>query len=126
MHNKEVILSKFEYVSQHVLQIKEYTKSIKNSDDYEISFEGVTLFDATMMRLQALGENLKQIELKAPEFLERHSEIDWEKIIRFRDFISHHYEKLESEIIFEICTVFIPKLELVINAIILEITNQNN
>ena len=126
MHNKEVILSKFEYVSQHVLQIKEYTKSIKNSDDYEISFEGVTLFDATMMWLQALGENLKQIELKAPELLERHSEIDWEKIIRFRDFISHHYEKLESEIIFEICTVFIPKLELVINAIILEITNQNN
>ena len=125
MHNKEVILSKFEYVSQHVLQIKEYTKSIKNSDDYEISFEGVTLFDATMMRLQALGENLKQIELKAPEFLERHSEIDWEKIIRFRDFISHHYEKLESEIIFEICTVFIPKLEIAIDAIILEIKNQN-
>ena len=126
MHNKEVILSKLEYVAQHVLQIKEYTKSIKNSDDYEISFEGITLFDATMMRLQALGENLKQIELKAPELFEQHLEIDWEKIIRFRDFISHHYEKLESEIIFEICTVFIPKLELVINAIILEIKNQNN
>ena len=55
MHNKEVILSKLEYVAQHALQIKEYTKSIKNSDDYEISFEGITLFDATMMRLQALG-----------------------------------------------------------------------
>jgi uncharacterized protein YutE (UPF0331/DUF86 family) len=41
--------------------------------------------------------------------------IDVEKeiisIIRFRDLISHHYEKLDTEIIFEICSEYVPRLE---------------
>jgi uncharacterized protein with HEPN domain len=41
-------------------------------------------------------------------------EIEWNKIIRFRDFISHHYEMLDYEIVFEICEDYLPKLEVVI------------
>ena len=120
MLNKEVLHSKLEYILEHIDRIKEYTTTIKDSDDYVKTSQGVTLFDATMMRLQALGENLKQMELKAPDVLAKHSEIEWIKIIRLRDIISHHYEKLQTEIVFEICIDFIPKLELVIKKIISE------
>ncbi|MGK2864604.1 MAG: HepT-like ribonuclease domain-containing protein [Chitinophagaceae bacterium] len=40
---------------------------------------------------------------------------DVEKIIKFRDFISHHYEKLDRDIIFEICRDDIPELTLSVN-----------
>ena len=120
MRNKEVLLSKFEYIREHLTKLNEYTQGITNSDDYSTTQGGI-LFDATMMRLQALGENLKQIEQKAPEVFASHSEVEWIKIIRFRDIISHHYEKLESEIIYEICTEFIPRLEKIVDKIIAEL-----
>lgn len=118
MLNKEVLISKLEYTLEHIDRIKEYTITIHDSDDYVNSSQGITLFDATLMRLQALGENLKQVEQKAPEILANHPEIEWIKIIRLRDIISHHYEKLQTEIVYEICIDFIPKLESVIKKII--------
>ncbi len=70
------------------------------------------------MRLQALGESLKQIENKSPETFEKYSDVEWVKIIRFRDIISHHYEKLESEIIFDVCKNHLPLLKASIAKII--------
>jgi len=43
-------------------------------------------------------------------------DMEWNKIIRFRDFISHHYEMLDFEIVYEICKDYLPALELVIKA----------
>ena len=34
-----------------------------------------------------------------------------DKIIRFRDFISHHYEMLDYEIVYEIGKIYLPQLE---------------
>lgn len=63
------------------------------------------------MRLQALGENLKRISLKHPYVITdlAYSEID--NVIRFRDYVSHHYEQLEHEVIFLICQEKIPELK---------------
>ena len=124
MLSKEVLISKLEYIIEHIDRIKEYTIAIHDSDDYVKSSEGITLYDATMMRLQALGENLKSIEQKAPDILAKHAEIEWVKIIRLRDIISHHYEKIQTEIVYEICVDFIPKLERTIKKIIEESKEQ--
>lgn len=121
MLKKEIILSKLTSVIEHIEKINEYFSSIKNSDDYVLKKDGELIFDATLMRLQALGETLKQIENKAPEIFAKHNAIEWVKIIRLRDIISHHYEKLQSEIVFEICHDFIPKLEKEIRKIIKEL-----
>ncbi len=120
MPKNDVLISKLEYILEHIHRINICTKDIKNPGDYDSSSHGITLFDATMMRLQAIGENLKKIEEKYPEILDKHTEIEWVKIIRLRDIISHHYEKLQSEIVFEICTDFIPKLKKAILLIIKE------
>lgn len=47
--------------------------------------------------------------------------MEWRKIIRFRDLISHHYEKVQEEIIFEICKTFIPNLKVTIDKMIREL-----
>ena len=42
--------------------------------------------------------------------LENYSEIEWGKISRFRDLVSHHYENVDYEIVYDICKTHIPKL----------------
>ena len=32
-------------------------------------------------------------------------------VIRFRDYVSHHYEQLEHEVVFDICSLKIPLLK---------------
>ncbi len=121
MFSKEVLISKFELVLEHTKQINENTLSILRPQDYVNSKQGVVLFDSTLMRLQAIGENLKKIQTVHPEILKSKSEIDWDNIIRLRDIISHHYEKLQEEVVFDICTVFIPELEKAVNTILDEL-----
>jgi len=68
------------------------------------------LLDAISMRLQVIGELVKQIHQIAPNYLAAYKEIDWNKIARFRDFVSHHYEQIDYEIVYDICKNHIPKL----------------
>ena len=63
------------------------------------------------MRLQQIGENVKKINLQKESFFEEKLLIDVDPIIRFRDFIAHHYEKTDYEIILDICKDHIPKLK---------------
>lgn len=80
-------------------------------------YKGLT-YDGSIMRLQALGENLKRIAIKHPFVIEdlNYSEID--NVIRFRDYVSHHYEQLEHETVFEICTIKITELKKCISYLI--------
>ncbi len=70
------------------------------------------------MRLQVIGELLKKIDKKDPSFLKSHNEINWDNIMRLRDIVSHHYEKLDNEIIFDICKNHVPALKTVIKKMV--------
>lgn len=78
------------------------------------SEEREMLFDALNMRLQALGENIKRAVKIDNQLFEKHPEVDWNTIIRFRDFISHHYELLDHEVIFDIGKYHLPVLKVAI------------
>jgi uncharacterized protein with HEPN domain len=67
------------------------------------------------MRLQIIGENVKSLAKLSPDHLERFKDVEWQKIMRLRDLISHHYDALDHEIIFNICQIHIPTLRLVIS-----------
>ena len=45
-------------------------------------------------------------------------EIEWDKIGRFRDLVSHHYEHVDHEIVYDICQNHIPRLKNVIEKMI--------
>jgi uncharacterized protein with HEPN domain len=103
----ETILDHINICNRRFSEINTPTDFISN--DY-----GKTLLDAIVTRLQAIGENLKNTSRKNNLLQTNYPEIEWNKIIRFRDFISHHYEMLDYEIVFEICEDYLPKLEVVI------------
>ncbi len=114
MYN-EVILAQLEDCIEHINTIEDYTKTILKEDDF---LDQGPLYDASLMRLQALGEIIKRIEQKEPKTI---SELNYpyiNDVIKFRDFVSHHYEKLEHELVFDICKTFLPELKVCITALI--------
>lgn len=121
MLDKNVLLAKLDGALEHIAKVEEYVSKITHHEEFYTHQNCEMIFDATMMRLQALGESLKQIENKSPETFEKYSNVEWVKIIRFRDIISHHYEKLESEIIFDVCKNHLPLLKQSISKIISEL-----
>lgn len=107
----EFIIDKCELVSESILAIENYLPEINKAEDFKTSLQGRKSLDAVMMRLQSIGENIKKINKIDEAFFETDLQFDTNNVIRFRDFISHHYEKLDSDIVFEICKIDIPLLK---------------
>jgi uncharacterized protein with HEPN domain len=112
----EVYQYSLETILDHITVCNKRFSEIHNSTDFISTDYGKTLLDAIVTRLQAIGENLKNTSRKHNLLEENYPEIEWNKIIRFWDFISHHYEMLDYEIVYEICEDYLPKLEGVIKA----------
>ena len=98
---------------------------INSADDLVSSADGILILDAIAMRLQVVGELLKKINKMNILLLENYPEIKWDKIMRLRDIVSHHYEKVDHEIIFDICKNHIPRLNSTIHEIIAKESSQN-
>jgi uncharacterized protein with HEPN domain len=58
--------------------------------------------DATLMRLQDIGEQLTRIRDQFPEFYEQNQDDSWHKLIGLRNVISHGYREIDFAIIWDI------------------------
>ena len=58
--------------------------------------------DATLMRLQDIGEQLSRIRDQFPEFFEMNQDDSWHKFIGVRNIISHGYREIDFDIIWDI------------------------
>lgn len=87
--SKDQIIDNLDLMVQSIRLIQERFSKIREPDDFVLTPEGVTLLDAISMRLQVIGESVKQIQKTDPLFLKSHVEIEWEKISRFRDLDNH-------------------------------------
>jgi len=107
---EDEIVDILDLIIESIKLIRERFSTIKLADNFILTAEGVTLLDAICMRLQVIGESIKQIQKIDQSFLEKYSEIEWDKIARFRDLVSHHYEHVDHEVVYDICKTHIPKL----------------
>jgi uncharacterized protein with HEPN domain len=110
------IADKLELIQENIEMIRLYFQPIGAGKDFYIG-QGKMIFDAILMRLQALGQNVKALYSSNSEIF-----TDFENeaisIIRFRDIISHHYEKLDTDIVYDICPEYLPLFDLKITALI--------
>ncbi len=58
--------------------------------------------DATLMRLQDIGEHLSRIRDQFPEFFEAQQDDSWHKFIGLRNIISHGYREIDFDMIWDI------------------------
>ena len=114
----DVIIDNLQIIMESIVLIEDRFSKINNADDLVSSDSGILILDGITMRLQVVGELLRKINKMDKSLLEKYPEIEWDKIIRLRDIVSHHYEKLDHEIIFDICKNHIPKLNTTVSKII--------
>jgi uncharacterized protein with HEPN domain len=107
----EIISENLFLIFESVELILKRFEDIRKPDDFVLDDNGVTILDSIAMRLQVVGELLKTIEKADNSFLNNYGEINWENIMRLRDIVSHHYEKVDHEIIYDICQNHLPLLK---------------
>ena len=107
---KEEIIDSLDLIIESARLVQERFLKIREAEDFVSTSDGVTLLDAIAMRLQVIGESVKQIQKIDSSFLLGYPEIEWEKISRFRDLVSHHYDHVDHEIVYDICITHIPLL----------------
>ncbi|MBK8425501.1 MAG: DUF86 domain-containing protein [Lewinellaceae bacterium] len=116
MHN-DIILESLEIIAEALELVAKRFGEIDNPEEFILSDYNLTLIDAISMRLQVIGEKAKKIEKHSPGFWDSYG-VDAQPIIRFRDFISHHYEDVEYEIILDACKNNLPDFSRKVNALL--------
>ena len=110
----EAVRDSLENILTSIRLIQLRFKGINSADDFLSEEDELSSLDAIAMRLQIIGENVKSLSALEPELLEEHPEIEWQNIMRLRDIISHHYDVLDHEVIYDICSENISVLQQVI------------
>ena len=79
-------------------------------------FKGnVDLQDATLRRLQLIGEAVKNIP---SEIKKKFNNVEWKKIAGFRDVVTHAYFNVDLDIVWDIVNNNLPLLKLQIESVI--------
>jgi len=72
-------------------------------DDFSKTPSGVDMLDVAVVRLEAIGETIKNIDKNTEGLLLlKYADIPWRKIMKMRDIIAHHYFDVDEEVIFNI------------------------
>jgi len=100
------------FILKSITLIQERFEVIDSSDDFMQDNDGLMRLDAISMRLQSIGEALKNIDKRDRDFLLQVADkIYWSKIIKTREILTHHYIDIDSETIYNICDEKLDELE---------------
>ena len=100
------------FILESIEMIKDRFEGINSSDDFMCDKDGMIKLDSISMRLQSIGEALKNIDKRDREFLlEVADKRYWSNIIKTREIITHHYIDIDSETVFMICDEKLNDLE---------------
>ena len=102
------ILDMLLFVEERINTTIERCGSVISVNDFLASPDKMDIFDATCMRLQTIGETVKNID---------YAGTPWRSIIGLRNIISHEYLSIDPEEIFKIVKVHLPGLLLAIQQI---------
>jgi uncharacterized protein with HEPN domain len=111
--DKSSNLELIEYILKSISIINRRFTNIKCSDDFLDSDSGIDMLDSISMRLQSIGEAIKNIDKRDRDLLLKvESKLYWSKIIKAREILTHHYIDIDSEIIYSICKDNLKQLEI--------------
>jgi uncharacterized protein with HEPN domain len=71
-------------------------------------------------QLEIIGEAANNL---SPQLLQKHSDIPWQQIISFRNFIVHEYFGLDLELVWDVVTNHIPPFKNQVEKILIELSS---
>lgn len=103
MH-KMSLLELLAFIEESIELIQKRFTAIHCPDDFLAGDDGLEKLDSIILRIQTIGEALKNIDKHQHGFLEQAASPEyWSNIIKLRDLISHHYVDIDAETIYMIC-----------------------
>jgi len=91
-------------ILENISLIEKSIESVKKKD-FLLSPD---LRDATLRRLEVIGEAVKNMPVS---FKEKYSQIPWKRIAGFRDIVIHTYFRIDTDIIWNVIKKDIPPLK---------------
>ena len=117
MYNNSVH-DKLEEIKESILLITEWSAHIDSADAFLLSSTNYMAFNACVMRLQVIGEDVGRL-LKIPgNPLEEYKNIPWQAIYGMRNLISHEYANIDEVIVFDTIKNGLPELLTVVNELL--------
>lgn len=99
--------------------IIDWNKKIKSSEDYPASSDGMQTLAASCMLIESIGEGIKSIDKRDPNFLETNAHgIPWRDYVGIRNRIAHGYHEINEDIVFDVVKNDIPILKDTINKLL--------
>ena len=90
-----------EYIERILKYSNKIAKYMSNVNSFNAFSKNEEKVDAVILNLEQIGETAKKLSEIGKE---EHKEINWTNIIGLRNMISHEYEGISLEIIYDIAT----------------------
>lgn len=118
----DIVIDRLEQIKEAISLINGWCKDYATEDDFLCSPTGMAMLDASILRLQIIGESVRAIdEMTKGELLSKYDAIPWRSIIGLRNIISHDYANVNYTIILKIIKNNLPLLDETVGNIISEL-----
>jgi len=124
-HN-DIIIDRFEQIRESIALISEWCSDYKTENDFLCSPTGMAMLDASILRLQIIGEAVRSIDdMTNGELFSKYPTTPWKSIIGLRNIISHDYANVNYSMIVRIIKNNLLSLDETICLIIQDISSTN-
>jgi uncharacterized protein with HEPN domain len=122
MYDKSLITESLLHIETTLLFVLKRTEEINDPDDFALTPTGMEKLDSAIIRLMATGEEINRIDKRTKgTLLQQYPEIEWGKIIGFRNIVAHAYFDADALTVFEIVKNDVKPLLLTIQKIIADL-----
>ncbi|MBS1682514.1 MAG: DUF86 domain-containing protein [Bacteroidetes bacterium] len=94
-----------EAILESVNKIQSFIHGINNSNEFH---QDEKTFDSVLMNFVVIGESVVKL---SKLFRDEQSQIEWNKIKSFRNFIAHNYFGIDAEEVWQLIHSHLPKLK---------------
>ena len=116
--NNLTILDRLNEIIESIELIEEWSNFATNASDFMLSPNGVMAFNACVMRLQVIGEDVGKLLRDESKPLQGYDSIPWHAIYNMRNLISHEYSNIDEDIVFSVIKEHLQPLKETIDRII--------
>lgn len=109
-----IIHDRLAQILESIDLIQEWSKNTTCPDDFITSMDKVMVFNACVMRLQVIGEEVGKLLKIESNPLNEFNYIPWRAICDMRNLISHEYSNINEIVVFSTIKEDLPELRKVI------------
>src|SRR5574344_1536024 len=95
-----IIYDRLTQILESINYIQEWSKNTNCPNDFITSMDKVMIFNACVMRLQVIGEEVGKLLKIENNPLDRFNNIPWRAICDMRNLISHEYSNIDEIVVF--------------------------